>query len=153
VSVNALHREIPRKSMEANLGRIKACAEAYYDIIPTQEAVWKSTRHKDLTRKTRVFLWRSTHDAFKIEKSWKNIENPEHRGLCSHGGTEGPTGHILTEFTAPGREQVWSLANELWLRKSPNPIPTNYSALLGCGLASFKKTNDTPEPGRSRPSG
>ena len=58
--------------------------------------------------------------------------------------------HIITECSAPGREQIWSLANELWNKRSNTTIPTNYGALLGCCLSSYRKNNDKPDKGLNR---
>ena len=148
--IKRMYRPPPRRSTTANIGRIQACAQEYYDLTPTPEAVWKSTKHKDLTKKTQEFLWKSTHDAFKIRKFWNNIEHYEHRGICSHCGTEESMEHILTECDAPGREQVWSLAKELWHKRSPQQIPLNYGALLRCCLVNFKKDNGEPDTGNNR---
>jgi len=58
--------------------------------------------------------------------------------------------HILTECTAPGRTQVWTLANELWKRRSNTPIPEDYGALLGCCLSDFKTSDGKPDEGLNR---
>ena len=46
----------PRRTSKINLGRIQVCAEEHYDTSPTFESIWKVTKHKDLTKKTREFL-------------------------------------------------------------------------------------------------
>jgi hypothetical protein len=45
---------------------------------------------------------------------------------------------------------IWALANELWKKRSPTPIPDNYGALLGCCLSNFKKANGKPDQGLNR---
>jgi len=65
--------------------------------LPTSENVWKSFKHRDLTKKTREFLWKSTHDAFKIGNFWSGIETLEHRGVCPHCEVEELMEHILTD--------------------------------------------------------
>ena len=112
--------------------------------------MWKSFKHRDLTKKTREFLWKSTHDAFKIGNFWSRIETLEHRGVCPHCEVEESMEHILTECTAPGREQVWALANELWNKRSDVPIPSNFGSLLGCCLVNYKRENGLPDSGRNR---
>ena len=149
-AVLRLKRPQPRRSSEINVGRVQACAAEAYETAPTPESVWKSTRNKDLTKKTREFLWKCLHDAFKIGKFWTRIENYEQRGICSHCETEESMEHILTECSAPGREQIWSLANELWKRRSDTDLPSNYGALLGCCLSGFKKANGKPDKGLNR---
>jgi len=146
----ATNRPPPRKSTEINLGRIQACAEEYYGTSPKRETIWKATRHKDLSKKTREFIWKCIHDAFKIGKFWRNIPNFENRGICAHCDTEETMEHILTECDAPGREKIWSLANELWRKRSQTPIPSNYGAVIGCCLTDFKKANGKPDKGLNR---
>ena len=140
----------PRRSSDLNLGRIQACAEEYYDNSPTFESIWKATKHKDLTKKTREFLWKATHNAFKIGKFWDNIPNHEQRGTCTHCDTTESMEHILTECTAPGREQVWALTNSLLTKRTLIRAPTNYGALLGCCLTNFRKENGKPDEGLNR---
>ena len=52
----------PRWSSDINIGRIQACANEHYGSSPTPERIWLSTRHRDLTKKTREFIWKSIHD-------------------------------------------------------------------------------------------
>jgi ribonuclease HI len=150
--IKMANRPNPRRTTEANIGRVQANAEVEYDTAPTPETIWRSTRHKDLSKKSREFLWKCLHDAYKIGKYWSRIENYEQRGLCAHCDTEESMEHILTGCSAPGRERVWALANELWRKRSSSntQIPTNYGALLGCGLSNFKKGGDRPDKGRNR---
>jgi ribonuclease HI len=148
--IKKTNRPSPRTSTENNLGRIQACAEEYYNNSPTNETTWKSTKHKDLSKKTQEFLWKSIHNAFKIGRFWANIPTYEHRGTCPICDTEESMEHILTECTAPGRKEIWSLANELWHKRSDTNIPENYGALLGCCLTTFKKNNGKPDKGLNR---
>ena len=121
----------PRQRLENILGRINACAEEYYENSPTNELIWGSTKHKDLTKKTQEFLWKCMHDAFKIGKFWENVPNFEHRGTCAHCDVEESMEHILTQCDTPGRTIVWALADELWRKRSQTEIPTNYGAVSG----------------------
>ena len=58
--------------------------------------------------------------------------------------------HILTECTAPGRELIWSLANELWHKRSTTDVPTSYGAILGCCLSNYTKQSGKPDAGLNR---
>jgi ribonuclease HI len=140
----------PRPSTQLNIDRIQACTINYYDVSPSYETIWKSTRHKDLTKKTQEFLWKSIHNAFKIGKYWSHIKDFEDRGRCPHCDTDETMEHILTECDAPGRSTIWALANELWNKRSRSQIPTNFGALLGCGLTNFKKDNGKIDKGLNR---
>ena len=148
--VIATTRPPPRKSTATNLGRIQAYAEEYYGTFPNEETIWKTTKHKDLSKKTQEFLWKCIHDAFKIGKFWRNIPNFEIRGTCTHCDTEESMEHILTECDAPGRKEVWALASELWQKRTQTPIPSNYGAILSCCLSNFKKANGKTDKGLNR---
>lgn len=123
-------------------GRIQACTKAAYNTTPTPKVICRLVRHKDLTKNTQEFLWKCFHNTFKIGQFWENITNFEHRGICAHCNTEELMEHILIKCTAPGRTEIWILANELWKKRSHVLIPSNYSALLGCCLSNFKKPNN-----------
>ena len=139
-----------RTTTRINLDRIQACAIEYYESAPTHANIWMSIKYKDLTKKSQEFLWKYIHDAFKIGKFWRNTPDFEHRGICTLCDTEETMEHILTECEAPGRAEIWAVANELWRKRSPIPIPTNYGALLGCGLTKFKKKNGKSDDGLNR---
>ena len=55
-----------RKKAERNIGMIQVCTQDTFGKSPTVEDVWLMTKHKDLTRKTQDFLWKSTQNAYKI---------------------------------------------------------------------------------------
>ena len=114
-----------QRGMEINVGRIQACAAEAYRANPMPEAIWKTTRHKDLTKKTCEFIWKCIHNAFKVGKFWSNIENYKRRGICPHCKIEESMEHILTECDTLGRQQIWSLANELWHKRATTDIPTS----------------------------
>ena len=148
--IKKMNRPQPQRSSKINIGRIQACAAEDFGLNPTPETIWKTTKHKDLTKKTREFLWKCIHDAFKIGKFWSKIENYEHRGIYTHCNLEESMEHILTECDAPGREQIWTLANELWNKRSQTAIPMSYGTLLGCCLSNFKKQNSKSDKGLNR---
>lgn len=143
-------RPNPQKSSKNNLGRIQACTTAYYDHTPKYETIWRTTKHKDLTKKTQEFLWKCLHNTFKIGSFWKNIPGYENRSTCPHCKTKESMEHILMECMAPGRSEIWTLVTELWKKRSQVPIPENYGTILGCCLTTFKKANGKPDQGLNR---
>ena len=143
-------KRIPtRKRAERNIGIVQACAQATFDTYPTTEQVWLATRHRDLTRKTRDFLWKSTQNAYKIGEYWLPIEGYEQRGTCPICNEQEDMEHILTTCKAKAREIMWSLANDLWERRSSTPLPHRLGDILGCGLAEFK-TRGKLDKGKNR---
>ena len=139
----------PRSGAERNVGTIKACAQDTFGSNPTTEKVWEATRHKDLTRKTRDFLWKSTQNAYKIGSYWNPIEGFEQRGICPLCEEQEDMNHILVDCTARPREQAWELANKVWGNRNETPLPSRLGDILGCGLASFKRGN-RPDRGKNR---
>jgi len=57
--------------------------------------------------------------------------------------------HILTSCKSTARSTAWLLANELWLKRSDSPLPTNLGDILGCGLANFS-IKGKPDTGKNR---
>ena len=139
----------PRSGAERNVGTIQACIQDTFGMSPTSEKVWEATRHKDLTRKTRDFLWKSTQNAYKIGRYWNPIEGFEQRGICPLCEEQEDMNHILTECTARPKTLAWELANEVWENRSKTPLPSRLGDILGCGLANFRH-NNKPDRGKNR---
>ena len=143
-------RRIPTRSRtNRTIGRIQACAEVTLSLHPKEEAVWEATRHKDFTKKTRDFLWKSTQHAYKIGEYWENISGYEGRGICPICQVQEDMDHILTECSAKARSTAWNLANDLWAKKYNSRLPTNLGDILGCGLANLTN-GDNQNDGKNR---
>ena len=139
----------PRQRADRLVGKIQECAEVTFGSPPKTKSIWLATKHKDLTRKTRDFLWKSTQHAYKIGEYWNNIPGYESRGTCPLCDTQEDMEHILTACKSTARSTAWGLANHLWLKKSQTPLPTNLGDILGCGLASFT-TKGKIDSGKNR---
>ena len=138
-----------RRGAERNVGTIQACTQETFKTSPTTEKVWEATRHKDFTRKTRDFLWKSTQNAYKIGAYWNQIEGYEQRGTCPLCEEQEDMDHILMSCKARARALTWELANETWKNRSNTPLPTRLGDIMGCGLANFKRGNK-PDRGKNR---
>ena len=139
----------PRESTATNVERTQSDIEQHFQLRPSPKAIWKSIRSKDISRNIRDFLWKTMHNAYMVGKFWTNIPGYEQRGTCPICGTEESMEHILTVCDAPGRAQIWKLANELWKMRSSQPLPSTYGGILGCGLATYSK-DDKPDSGLNR---
>ena len=143
-------RAIPtRRGATRSIGNIQACAQESFGYTPTTGSVWKASRHKDLTRKTRDFLWKSTQNAYKIGEYCEHIKGYEQRGTCPICNEMEDMEHILTTCKAKPRELAWKLANDLWSNKHDGALPTRLGDTMGCGLAKFTK-NGKPDKGKNR---
>ncbi|KAJ7580935.1 hypothetical protein C8J56DRAFT_794625, partial [Mycena floridula] len=64
-------KQIERRDTTRHLARARyAAQELRNGKLPTDRKIWKSTRHQDLTRETRYFMWMIIHDAYKIGVYW-----------------------------------------------------------------------------------
>lgn len=89
-----------RAQAEATVEDIQECTKNIFGTKPTKERVWTATRHKDLTRKTRDFLWKSTQNAYKVGNYWTRIEGYQERGVCPLCLEVEDMAHVLTKCSA-----------------------------------------------------
>ena len=144
-------RKMPtRTGTDRNVKTIQESAKETFGVRPTQEKVWMSTKHRDLTRKTRDFLWKSTQNAYKIGYYWTKIDGYQERGICPICDKVEDMEHILTKCEAGTRKEAWRLANSLWAKRHPSAMPNTLGGVLGCGLASFKTREGKPDTGKNR---
>ncbi|KAI0682199.1 hypothetical protein BC835DRAFT_1300062, partial [Cytidiella melzeri] len=119
---------------------------------PTRGSIWKSLRHKDISRKISDFLWRTMHNSLKVGKFWAHIQDLEHRRTCTLCDEEDSIDHILVECSAPDCTRIWALCESLWHIKTPTvPWPGKHIGnLLGAPLANFTTPDGKRQPGLSR---
>ncbi|KAF5365423.1 hypothetical protein D9758_010835 [Tetrapyrgos nigripes] len=111
----------PRRRTVRNLEKVRAQVEEAFEIVPKAEAIWRAIRHKDFARKTRNFLWMTTHDAYMTGSLWQRAsfsEELQERAICKHDNQLEDMEHILTSCESPGQNVVWELAQRLWEKKS-----------------------------------
>ena len=82
----------------------------------TDKQIWLSLRQKEFNKKTRAFLWKAMHDAFKCGKYWRNIPNYEHCSRCVVCGKLDSIEHVLTQCKASGQKKIWCQAKKLWMK-------------------------------------
>ncbi|KAJ7605710.1 hypothetical protein DFH06DRAFT_1150446 [Mycena polygramma] len=106
-----------RKTTEANIKLVQDAGLLQRGKTPTIASIWKSVRHKDLSRQIKTFLWKSIHGAHRVGKFWTNIPGYEDRATCDSCGELETIEHILLECEAPGQAEIWKLAGEFWAKK------------------------------------
>ena len=72
--------EIVRRATNRLLNLVRDVAEIIFDVTPTEDTVWKSMRHKDMTKKVRDFLWKHAHGIYRLGSFWNNIPGYEKKG-------------------------------------------------------------------------
>ena len=101
----------------------KVCerAEEIHGKTLNEAKIWKGTRHRDLARTTRYFLWMTMHDAYMVGDKWLRpsfTAEFQERSECRHCRKTETMEHILTECEAPGQSEIWALARELWEKRT-----------------------------------
>jgi len=142
--------EISRMATKRTTEKIKIATKEIFGTTPTEQAIWKSMRHKDITRKIRDFLWKNTHGLYRLGNFWNHIPGCENRAECPICGKEDTLAHIITECDSMEKNTIWEQTNELWKRRYDDDIPMSEGAVLGGGLACFEKENGRPDTAKNR---
>ena len=139
----------PRRTSDLNVEMVQEALQETYSVKPTIERVWLATKHRDLARKVRDFLWKSTQGTYKIGSYWTNIDGYQDRAICTSCNEREDMDHILLKCRTGARETAWDLANTVWTKRSQTEIPTTLGNILGCGLATFE-TGGKQDKGKGR---
>ncbi len=134
-----------RPTTERNVLRILATIDEDVHCAASEGQLWKSIRSKDISRKARVFLWKSIQDAYRIRRYWDHINGYEQRATCSVCGCQETMEHILLECDTPGRETIWRMAMSLLRRAGITPPPLWYGLILGAAMVKLDAPH-VPEP-------
>ncbi|KAF9800817.1 hypothetical protein IEO21_10288 [Rhodonia placenta] len=139
-----------RQSMLVHLDIAHHAVHGLVSRLYNDANIWASIRRPEFSKQFTNFLWKALHGAHWVGSFWLNVPHLAVRGDCRHCGGEESLEHILIECTAPGRREVWCLAEHLWLRKHHHWPQPSLGGVLGCGLASFSSATGQPRPGASR---
>ncbi|KAG2336708.1 ribonuclease H-like protein [Suillus weaverae] len=103
--------------------------ESITSSLGTDGAIWKGCRHKDITKKIQMFLYKTLNNAYRIGDFWSKIPTYEHRATCQLcQGEMDSMEHILINCRDP-----------LWPDKH-GPWPTPHIGLiLGCGVIALPR--------------
>ena len=96
---------VTRVATQRSKDKIRIAAKEIFDETPTDEVIWKSMRHKDITRKIRDFLWKHTHGVYRLGAFWTHIPGLENRAefpICNKYDT---FEHILSVGVRFGRKK------------------------------------------------
>ncbi|KAJ7626875.1 hypothetical protein FB45DRAFT_835186 [Roridomyces roridus] len=150
VQIKALRGRVERP---ATVARVALVSEAIRDVTgqwPTEAQVWRSIRHKDLSKGVKSFLYNAMHDAQRIGKYWKHIPECGDREMCVTCGVREDLEHVLLKCERVGQNQIWTHAKELWLQKHPDWPELSLGTVLGCGFMTVKDERGRTLTGASR---
>lgn len=141
--------DMKRVATRRTIEKVKNAAEEIFGETPTDEAIWRSIRHKDITKKIRDFLWKHIHGIYRLGNFWNHIPGCEDRAECPLCNKPDTLEHIVTECDSTERRVVWERANNLWKRRYDESLPMSEGAVLGAGLANFEKSDGKPDSARN----
>ncbi|KAJ7457217.1 ribonuclease H-like protein, partial [Mycena galericulata] len=145
-TIKSLRAKVSRKATNENIGAVQLAVKLNSKRTPTAAAIWRSIKHKDITRQIRTFFWKSMHGALRIGKFWRNIPECEDRETCDKCNETESLEHIVLKCTCPGQDIVWNLAKDTGLAWPDLSL----GGILGCGLAEFRDENNKRSPARTR---
>jgi len=142
--------DITRTATQRSVEKIKLAANEIFGVTPTQEAIWRSMRHKDVTKKIRDFLWKHAHGIYRLGSFWDHIPGCEGRAECPLCLKYDTFEHIVAECDSTERKTTWEQANALWKQRYDEDLPVSEGAILGGGLANFKRNDGKPDAAKNR---
>ena len=136
-----------------NMTRAIDNIESFFTVEPTESAIWRGIRHKDIRREVRYFLWMAAHDAYMIGTNWQRTNYSlelQQRGNCEVCGCTETMEHILSECEAPGQSQIWRMAKGLWKKRNGKWPRPSLGAVLSSPIAPFITKKGKPKTGDAR---
>ncbi|KAI0334086.1 RnaseH-domain-containing protein [Cubamyces sp. BRFM 1775] len=112
---------------------------------------WTAIRKDPISKKARDFLWKTVLNAHKAGSYWKHIPGYEDRATCAVCGTLDSLTHILTECTAPGAKELWSLARNMLSPLGLNlPDAPQMASYISAPLIAVVRQNEKENTAKSR---
>ena len=142
--------EIRRTTTERTLKSVKTATKDIFGETPTNEAIWKSLRNRDVTKKVRDFLWKHMHGIYRLGNFWNHIPGCESRATCPLCNSPDTFEHIVVDCVSTEKKVVWEQANRLWTQRYDENLPLSVGAVLGGALANFKKEDGKPDSAKNR---
>ncbi|KAH6916524.1 hypothetical protein BKA70DRAFT_1092013, partial [Coprinopsis sp. MPI-PUGE-AT-0042] len=107
-----------RRLTAKNLDRARYAAEERMGHTPSDEVIWGSMRANHLiSNKTRNFLWKAMHNAYKLGDYWRRISFHPEWAECNVCGKVESMEHIMTECQRSGQDVVWREAEKTDVRE------------------------------------
>ena len=85
----------------------------FFKGTPTDEAIWRGMRHKDITKKIRDFPWKHAHGIYRLGIFWTHIPGLEDRAECQICNKYDTFKHTMSECDSLEWQTVWEQVNKL----------------------------------------
>ena len=89
--------EIRRVATQQSKEKIKEAVKEIFGETPMDKAIWKSIRHRDITKKIQDFLWKHAHRIYRLGKFWTHIPGLENRAECPLCNKYDTFDHMISE--------------------------------------------------------
>ncbi|KAJ7149858.1 hypothetical protein C8R43DRAFT_951819 [Mycena crocata] len=136
--IKELRKKVSRKATNTVIEMVQAALKASFAHVPTAATIWKSIRHKDISRPIRTFLWKSLHERCMMRIASGNF------------GKTFPNARIELYAATAKRQRIWALAREFWGKKHAIWPQLSLGGILGCSLATFKDEKNRQIPSTAR---
>nr|GAT50733.1 predicted protein [Mycena chlorophos] len=118
--------------------------------MPSAESIWRSLKSRDIDARQRNFLWKLTHNAFRVGHYWTHIPECGDRAICDTCEVEESMEHILFECKRPGQAEMWALAKSVWSLARDDWQKPSLGGLLGCALVRHTTAEGKPDTAADR---
>jgi len=139
-----------RKSSFVNVERVRDTISEVANHTPSNAAIWKAIRSRTFPVKIRDLLWKCFHNTFRVGEFWDHIENLEKLGECPICKVPETLEHSMLSCSAPEREMIWLLTEQLWSMKFEAWPKITWGLVLGSNLMRFQTKNGKPMPHKER---
>jgi ribonuclease HI len=141
----------PRRKTSNNLDIARYAIQDQTGHLETDTSIWTNSRHKDLSKKTKQFLYKAIHGTQKIGEYWTNIPMYEQCAKCVHcNADEESMEHIMVNCPNNVNPTIWSLAKRTWPQKYGAWPRIGIGTILGCGNLNIKRENQNNKQGNNQ---
>ena len=113
-----------RRSTGKNVQKIRESLRNLMGEIETDLSVWKNMKKPTIKLITQQFLYRATHETYKVGSYWSHIRGSEEREICRTCNETESMEHALTKCEHPTTKRIWELTKEIWpFDNIPWPAP------------------------------
>ncbi len=112
--------------------------------------LWRGLGGRDVPRRTRDFLWKCIHNAYRLGSYWEHIPECSERSLCKVCGVTETMEHILLTCTADYVGAAWGKLHGTMREKGVVLPVISYGLVLGSQSLVLGRVGGKQPPGADR---
>ncbi|OSC98167.1 ribonuclease H-like protein [Trametes coccinea BRFM310] len=140
-----------RRATGKNLRLIEDAIKAWGQRAPASGALWEKLRRDPIAKKTRDFLWKCIHGAYRVGHYWDKIPGYEGRARCTTCGVVETMEHILQDCRATETDLVWRMVrttlDHVGIKLGEKP---SFGLYLGAAALEVTNGEGSRRPGATR---